>query len=119
MSWHKLFSTDGIDYIQKQKSVKVNTERFGDLDRFPFPNGLSVMPVEELKQFQKFWVNFDCAFIDISIFADGDDFKKQPKIVNRNFIGHGMLTSNVKKRDCIQLFLLYYNFLSFFDTISS
>lgn len=46
---HKLSSTDGIDYIQKQKSVKVNTERLGDLDRFPFPNGLLVMPVEELK----------------------------------------------------------------------
>ena len=24
-------------------------ERLGDLDRFPFPNGLLVMPVEELK----------------------------------------------------------------------
>ena len=46
---HKLSSTDGIDYIQKQKSVKVNTERLGDLDRFPSPNGLLVMPVEELK----------------------------------------------------------------------
>ena len=46
---HKLSSTDGIDYIQKQKSVKVNTERLGDLDRFPFPNGLLVMSVEELK----------------------------------------------------------------------
>ena len=45
----KLSSTDGIDYIQKQKSVKVNTERLGDLDRFLFPNGLLVMPVEELK----------------------------------------------------------------------
>ena len=64
---HKLSSTDGIDYIQKQKSVKVNTERLSDLDRFPFPNGLLVMPVEELKQFQKFGVNFDCTFIDISI----------------------------------------------------
>ena len=45
----KLSSTDGIDYIQKQKSVKVNTERLSDLDRFPLPNGLLVMPVEELK----------------------------------------------------------------------
>ena len=35
---HKLSSTDGIDYIQKQKSVKVNTERLGDIDRFPFPH---------------------------------------------------------------------------------
>ena len=52
--WHKLSSIGGIDYIQKQKSVKVNTERLGDLDRFPFPNGLLVMPVEELKQFQNF-----------------------------------------------------------------
>ena len=52
-----------------------------------------------------------------AVFADGDDFKVQPKVVNRNFIEHGMLTSKVKKRDCIQLFLLYYNFLDFFDTI--
>ena len=65
--WHKLSSIGGIDYIQKQKSVKVNTERLGDLDRFPFPNGLLVMSVEELKRFQKFGVNFDCTFIDISI----------------------------------------------------
>ena len=34
---------------QKQKSVKVNTEHLGDIDRFLFPNGLLVMPVEELK----------------------------------------------------------------------
>jgi len=47
--WHKLSSTGGIDYIQKQKPVKVNTELLGDLDRFLFPNGLLVMPVEELK----------------------------------------------------------------------
>ena len=52
--WHKLSSIGGIDYIQKQKSVKVNTERFDDLDRFPFLNGLLVMPVEELKLFQNF-----------------------------------------------------------------
>ena len=47
--WHKLSSTDGIDYIRKQKPAKVNTERLGYLDRFLFPNGLLVMPVEELK----------------------------------------------------------------------
>ncbi|MDD6916120.1 MAG: hypothetical protein PUJ07_07605 [Eubacteriales bacterium] len=47
--WHSLSLTDGIDYIRKQKPVKVNTERLGDLDIFLFPNGLSVMTVEELK----------------------------------------------------------------------
>lgn len=52
-------------------------------------------------------------------FKNGDDFKKQPELANRNFIDHGMLTRNVRKRDCIQLFLLYYNFLEFFEIINS
>lgn len=46
-------------------------------------------------------------------FEDAKDFKKQPTLINRNFLQHGMLTRRVKKRDCIQLFLLYYNFLEF------
>ena len=49
------------------------------------------------------------------IFEYGNDFKTQPDIPNRNFIGHGMLTRKVLKRDCIQLFLLYYNLLEFID----
>ena len=51
------------------------------------------------------------------IFANGDDFKTQPILANRNFVYHGMLHRNVCKRDCIQLFLLYYNFLMFFEMI--
>ena len=46
-----------IDTLSAAKFVigfKVNTERLGDLDRFPFPNGLLVMSVEELKRFQNF-----------------------------------------------------------------
>ena len=54
-----------------------------------------------------------------AVFADGNDFKVQPKLVNRNFVDHGMLTRNVRKRDCIQLFLLYFNFLEFFEIINS
>ena len=50
-------------------------------------------------------------------FAQGNDFKKQPKLANRNFIDHGMLHKNVRRRDCVQLFLLYYNFIEFFDCL--
>ncbi len=52
-------------------------------------------------------------------FANGDDFKKQPELANRNFICHGMLNKSVRKRDCIQLFLLYHNFLGFFNYINN
>lgn len=52
-------------------------------------------------------------------FKDAGDFKIQPELINRNFLQHGMLTRKVKKRDCIQLFLLYYNFLEFFEIINS
>lgn len=44
------------------------------------------------------------------IFKDGDDFKVQPDVINRNFVGHGMLERNVTEEDCILLFLLLYNF---------
>ena len=55
----------------------------------------------------------------MKVFEDGDDFKKQPDIINRNFLNHGMLVTRVRKRDCIQLFLLYYNWLSFLEKVES
>lgn len=54
-----------------------------------------------------------------AFFVGGDDFKVQPSLANRNFVDHGMLTKNIRKRDCIQLFLLYYNFLEFFEILHS
>ena len=30
-------------------------------------------------------------------------------VLNRNYIDHGMNRKNVRKKDCIQLFLLLYN----------
>ena len=52
------------------------------------------------------------------VFADGNDFKTQPEVINRNFLDHGMLHRKVTKRDCIQLFLLYYNLLELLVIIS-
>lgn len=52
------------------------------------------------------------------VFEDGSDFKTQPVVINRNFLDHGMLHRRVTKRDCIQLFLLYYNLLELLAIIS-
>lgn len=51
------------------------------------------------------------------VFKSGNDFKKQPKVINRNFLDHGMLTRDVKRMDCVQLFLLYYNFMKMLELI--
>lgn len=48
-------------------------------------------------------------------FANGDNFKKQPCVINRNFVSHGMLHCKVRRRDAAQLFLLLYNLIEFFD----
>lgn len=53
----------------------------------------------------------------LTVFADGKDFRVQPDEINRNFVGHGMLTRKVTRKDCVQLFLLYYNLLSYLDII--
>lgn len=52
------------------------------------------------------------------VFEDANDFKTQPDVINRNFLDHGMLHRRVTKRDCIQLFLLYYNLLELLVIIS-
>lgn len=38
--------------------------------------------------------------------------------MNRNFVDHGMLHRKVRRMDCIQLFLAYYNFLMFEERLT-
>lgn len=57
---------------------------------------------------------FDCL---AKMFEYGDDFKKQPMVINRNFLSHGMMTRDVTRKDCIQLFLLYYNTLHLLEIV--
>lgn len=45
-----------------------------------------------------------------TVFGDGNDFTVQPKVINRNFVDHGMLYRKVTRKDCIMIFLLLYNF---------
>lgn len=51
------------------------------------------------------------------VFEGGKDFKTQPAVINRNFLDHGMLRRKVTRKDCVQLFLLYYNMLELLDMI--
>ncbi len=50
-----------------------------------------------------------------TVFANGNNFKDEPLVINRNYIGHGMNQRPVLKRDCIQLFFILENLLDFFD----
>lgn len=54
-----------------------------------------------------------------TLFANGNDFKKEPDTINRNFIDHGMNNRSVRKRDCIQLFLLLGNLMDFLENKGS
>lgn len=50
-------------------------------------------------------------------FKYGDDFKVKTTVINRNLLDHGMTSKKVRKRDCKQLFLLYYNILQLLNII--
>lgn len=50
------------------------------------------------------------------VFADGEDFVNQPPVINRNFVDHGMIHRKITRKDCVQVFLLYYNFLDFLNS---
>ena len=52
-----------------------------------------------------------------AVFDDTNNFKKNTKVINRNYYDHGMTYRAVRKKDCIKLFLLLYNLLDFIDII--
>ena len=52
------------------------------------------------------------------VFESGNDFRRQPNVINRNFIDHGMLHRNVIQRDCKKVFLLLYNFESMVEDLA-
>lgn len=53
-----------------------------------------------------------------TLFASGGNFKSEPPTINRNFVSHGMTRRPVRQRDCIQLFLVLYNLMQFFEFAS-
>ena len=59
---------------------------------------------------------FPCLF---TVFDDTNNFSKKTKIINRNYLDHGMSYKTVRKKDCIKLFLLLYNLLEFISIVKS
>ena len=57
---------------------------------------------------------FPCLF---TVFEDTNNFSKKTKVINRNYLDHGMSYKTVRKKDCIKLFLLLYNLLEFISII--
>ena len=47
------------------------------------------------------------------LFIDANDFSIPEHIINRNLVSHGMLRRKVEKKDCLQLFLLFANFIKY------
>lgn len=75
--------------------------------------------VADLNQSQGFWDLFIISTLDciMKLYEYGDDFKTQPEIINRNFLMHGMYEKNVTRIDCLKVFHLYYNVLTYVDNI--
>lgn len=49
------------------------------------------------------------------LFADAEDFSIPEHPINRNMLSHGMLKRKVEKKDCLQLFLLFRNFIMYIN----
>lgn len=47
------------------------------------------------------------------LFKDNPDFENEPPLINRNFLLHGMSRRKTRRRDCIQLYLMYGNLLQY------
>lgn len=47
------------------------------------------------------------------LFKGNPDFENEPSLINRNFLLHGMSRRRTRRRDCIQLYLMYGNLLQY------
>lgn len=51
------------------------------------------------------------------IFVDGDDFKKDMEIINRNYISHGQSRRKISKLECFQIWCLAYSTCVYIDVL--
>lgn len=49
------------------------------------------------------------------LFDDANDFRSEPKNLNRNFINHGMAKRDVRRKDCVKLFLGLNNIIEMLE----
>lgn len=53
----------------------------------------------------------------IMLFDDANDFRLEPKHLNRNFINHGMARRDVRRKDCVKLFLGLNNIMEMLELL--
>ncbi|MBQ3527538.1 MAG: hypothetical protein IJA52_03185 [Clostridia bacterium] len=53
------------------------------------------------------------------IFEYGNNFEDQPKIINRNFVSHGMYEREVSRIDCFKVWSALYSFAVIYPTVES
>lgn len=85
----------------KTKGHRQTSETFKKLDTAIKNNG---------KEYIFYMCRFSATLVCLkTLYANGNDFKVQPNVPNRNFISHGMLLREVTKTDCIKIFILLQN----------
>lgn len=122
---HKQYKSCAFILFSLVDAVLIRLQKKSDLNGKRRKVGLSA--VSEAKKRTETDINTQMLFIAMfytnlfvcleKVFEGGKDFKNQPDVINRNFLDHGMMTKKVRKKDCIQLFLLYYNMLELLDMI--
>ena len=51
------------------------------------------------------------------VFQDGDDFKKDMGIINRNYISHGQCRRKISRLECFQIWCLTYSTCVYIDVL--
>lgn len=68
----------------------------------------------DIRQATLLYLDFQCLDHALTeLFRSDDGFKKEPLLINRNFLLHGMYKGKTRRRDCIQLYLMYGNLLQY------
>jgi hypothetical protein len=96
---------DGMIY--KRQPVKKGSRRKGDSRFFEKikESGLK----EDLLQQSFFLLQMNNLIAYLTkLFENGKDFQLDTKVLNRNFLLHGMSKKNVSQKECKQLFLAVY-----------
>ena len=97
---------DGMIY--KRQPVKKDSRRKGDSKFFKKikESGLK----EDLLQQSFFLLQMNNLIAYLTkLFENGNDFQLDTKVLNRNFLLHGMSKKSVSQKECKQLFLAVYN----------
>lgn len=90
--------------LKKETNIKVTNKAVKKLNkRVKHDVGSNIFKI-----FPYLFVINTIACLD-TFFCNANNFVKEGKFINRDFLSHGMNKRKVRKRDCIQLFLLLYN----------